>query len=865
MKRLLNNAILWCLVVCCGGLLSQSPAYAVARVESLDMEKTPGALRIGLSERTPFKVVKLDDRQFMVAFKSADISPEAVKTLSGDQLVKQVTIEPLPNQVVSLMIDTTEDISTIQADWQDNSETLLVRFVPAGNTPPKKIPVKRRKFSKSDISAHDRQTAEAASADVPSAPDPSPQPSPARTEETPPLPAMPPPPPTEPATETVLNAPALAPAANLSLPAPSSEPLKEDGLDGLIVEISRSECSRLPIVTDALTLCERKEWKPAFDLLSPALDSSSTDACQADLYYLRAFAAYRMNQSGSDRLYLNAVNYFQDAASYFSESAYTPYGLLALASIYHDMENYPEAKGYYNVILKLYAGHPVYAEALFHLGNLYLKENKQSQAIETFRKFVEEYPQSSRLAEVRLALGKCLYETNEFADALSMLRKVLEEAPAYVYKDPELLMYIGRLNYQLGNIESAREAMVKAVNLYPDSEAAPDILTRIADTFKNDNQTEQAKKIYQLVMEMYPGTDGFAVSAIRYAGLLSDRADKEAQYHTVIENFPGHPMAKLAMIRLADLQTRAGEYASGIDTLRGVMSGNLKDLQNEAAYAMEAAFDGFFRQLSSEEDPIAIISAYEKDKHLINRLDSPEIFERVGTAFFKAHLYKQAVELFQKSYKLSSPDNRSPSLYYRLGVTFQELGENMQAKEMFDAYFQKIPNEQIEPNAYLRMGRLLTAERSWESALSVLSIGIRKSESDLEKADFLIGRAEAYQGLGKEEEAPALLTEAINLMASSPDVRAERLMQVHRALGESYLKLFEIDKAIDAFTMALKFSTESRPPALLFLLAESNMKAHRSEAAKEVFLEIIDSGDDFWARMAQERLRAMELEAKLKE
>ncbi len=112
---------------------------------------------------------------------------------------------------------------------------------------------------------------------------------------------------------------------------------------------------------------------------------------------------------------------------------------------------------------------------------------------------------------------------------------------------------------------------------------------------------------------------------------------------------------------------------------------------------------------------------------------------------------------------------------------------------------------------------------------------------------------------------PGSLKAAINLMASSPDVRPEQLMQTHRSLGVSYLKLGENDKAIDAFTMALKFCTEGRPPGLLFLLADTELKARKSEAAKDVFLEIIDSGDDFWGRMAQERLRTMELEAKLKE
>ncbi len=717
MKRILKNTVFWCLLACWGGLLSQSSAYAVVRVEGIDIDPVQDTLQIEMSGRAPYKVFKLDAMQVMVAFQSADIASGVAKTLKGAGLVKHVKIEMLQNQVVSLMVDTAENITEVQADWIDDSETLLVRLIPSGSAPPRAIPKKLRKYSKERIPADHSRIADTVSDDV--TPDLDTTPAPDREEATSPLPPADAAPEAAPASETGMNAP-MAVSDTILPSAPVAEPKKVSGLDGLITEISQGKCSQSPILKGALKLAGRKEWKQVFDLLNPVLDPNSTDICQADFYYLKAFAAYKMNRSGDDRLYLDAANYFQDATSYFPASSHTPYGLLALASIYHDMNNLPEAKGYYNIVLKSYADHPVYADALFHLGKLHLKEGKEKQAIITFRKFMEEYPQSPRLTDARLALGKCLYETDEFTEALALLRKVVEDDPARIYKDPDLLVYIGYLNYQLGDFESAREAMIKAVNLYPESDSAPDLLTRIADTLRSDKRTEQAKKIYQLVMKKYPGTDGFAISAVRYAGMLSDRTEKEAKYKEVIKDFPGHPMAKLAVIRLADLQVQAGEYAAGIDTLRGLMTGSLRDLRDEAAYTIESAFAGFFRQMADKADPFTVIRAYEKDKHLINRLDNPDIFEMVGTAFFKAHFYSQAAELFEKSYKQSSPDTRTASLYYRLGVTFQELGKDMRAREMFDAYFQKEPDNRVKPDACLRMSRLLIAEKSWESALGFL-------------------------------------------------------------------------------------------------------------------------------------------------
>jgi tetratricopeptide (TPR) repeat protein len=389
------------------------------------------------------------------------------------------------------------------------------------------------------------------------------------------------------------------------------------------------------------------------------------------------------------------------------------------------------------------------------------------------------------------------------------------------------------------------------------------LFTRIGDTLKNGGREDSAKKVYEMVMETYPDSDGHAISAIRMADLFTKPSEKEAQYRTVMQSFPGHPMAKLAVIRLADLQQQAGSYSAGIETLRDVMSEGLKELKNEAEYVMGSCFDGYFRQLTEGEDPLAVIAAYEKDRTLVNRLENPDIFEAVGAAFYEVKLFQQAEELLQKSYKESTSRNRPASLYYLLAVTLQELGKNMQAKEMLHAYFRKLPESKHNIDAYLRMGRLLAADESRETALAFIKSGLKKSETNMQKAEFLLLQAQVHGEMGQDATVPDLLIKAINLLASSPEAENKHLVKAYRRLGESHIKLSAFDKAADAYTMALNFSEDGRPPSLLYLLAEANLKSQQTEAARMVFTEILGSGDDFWARMAEEQLRTMAIEEKL--
>lgn len=836
--------------------LWHAAAHAATTVQRIDVDAGGVTLQVGLSQRAAFKALQLDTREIMVAFKSADLARSAAGTHSGAGLVKQFSLEKLPDQVVSLMIDTTADIREVQAQWQGDTATLLVRLLPNAAPTAATVSVKRRKFKKeTPVAIGGESHADAAG----KMPEPVPEPSPEPAQE--PAEAA------EPSAQPVRKMVKLPEAAsgNLTLASmdrQASTPPREEGLSAFITEVSRSECAKSSAVADVLALCRKREWEKAFTLLRDEIDPVATGVCQADLYYLRAFSAYEMNTAGSDRLYLDAANYFQDALSYHPNASYAPFAMLALATLYNELDSRAEAKGYYRLILKTYADHPVAADALLDLGDLYAKEHKEDQAVSSYRQYLKEYPQSSRLSEVRLALGKSLYALSEFDESLELLSLVLEEDPRRVYEDPDLLVTIGDLQYQLGNMDGARETMIKAVNLYPDSDAVPVLLARIGDTLKGDGREDQAKKVYELVMKTYPDSDGAAVSTIRYAGLLSDRAEKEAQYRMVIAHFPGHPMAKLAVIRLADLQYQAGDYGAGIETLRDLISGDLKEMQKEAEYVLASCYDGFFRRLSDRNDPLAAIAAYEKDKTLINRLQNSDMFETVGTAFYQTKFYVQAEELYQRSYKVSSPESRPASLYYHLAVTLQELGENMQAREMFLAYFRKLSENEIDPDAYLRMGRLLADEESWETALAFIQKGFQKSESDLQKAQFLILQAEVNSGMGKEAAVPDFLIKAINVMASS-EASNDQLMQAYTDLGESYMKLSAYEKARDAFTMALNFSEGSRPPALLYRLAESNLESQHPEAARMVLFEVANAGDVFWARMAKEQLRSIELKEKL--
>jgi tetratricopeptide (TPR) repeat protein len=102
-------------------------------------------------------------------------------------------------------------------------------------------------------------------------------------------------------------------------------------------------------------------------------------------------------------------------------------------------------------------------------------------------------------------------------------------------------------------------------------------------------------------------------------------------------------------------------------------------------------------------------------------------------------------------------------------------------------------------------------------------------------------------------------------MASIPEKHFDDISVAYRRLGENYLHSKVYLKAADAFSMAVKFSEKPENyPDLYFMIGESYLRGNVLDMAEEAYRDIISIGNPFWTKLAQEKIRCMELEKKLK-
>ncbi|MEW5949915.1 MAG: tol-pal system protein YbgF [Thermodesulfobacteriota bacterium] len=98
------------------------------------------------------------------------------------------------------------------------------------------------------------------------------------------------------------------------------------------------------------------------------------------------------------------------------------------------------------------------------------KENAYRQAIEKFRAFLKEYPDSELAGNAGYWLGECYYQQERYEEAILEYEKVVREHKGP--KVPAALLKQGLAFHHLGDTKTARFLMEKLLEEYPKSEQA---------------------------------------------------------------------------------------------------------------------------------------------------------------------------------------------------------------------------------------------------------------------------------------------------------------------------------------------------------------------------------------------------------
>lgn len=166
-------------------------------------------------------------------------------------------------------------------------------------------------------------------------------------------------------------------------------------------------------------------------------------------------------------------------------------------------------------------------EALLLTGDLWLQEGEPVEAFDSYKKMLENYPNSPLYASGMKRLenlafdsadGKTKYNlfwvfstSVDTSKVVEMLTAVKENAP-HAASAPRAQLKIGEVYERIGNNEKAVEAYHKVVDDYPRSAAAPfaqysvgrNHLKRVEEGSKNQSHLRYAQEAYEDFLQRYP-------------------------------------------------------------------------------------------------------------------------------------------------------------------------------------------------------------------------------------------------------------------------------------------------------------------------------------------------------------------------
>ncbi len=894
----------------CLAVLPSGPAFS-ATMESIKVSEDPCSVHIVLSERVPYKTVRFASGEILVAFSGVDSGDRVVVKGGGGACIRNVNVSRARENVVSIVISTGRDVGSVSSRWAGTGELIVTPVLnvkkPSVKSSPavaaakkqgkqvKKGSVERpvRKTAKKPgvsrpekkesghgpmadhpVAGKDEKAAEPAadaarkegkerllpSARVEGHPDPAGRHEfEASVHSKPGLGAKTP---VNQGTEPDLHQKNLL------------EGLKKKGggnlktSDELFMELASPNCGGHAGIQEARSLAGKEKWVEAFEMFDRvARDEKAGTSCREYATLLKAFCYFKdLEKSDSQfKNYVKAADHFQDLVSFYPDSPYVAYALAALGKIYLRMGDNSQAEGYFQIVRTTYKdSYPGIPEIMFELGWLYTEKNDSQLAIEMLKDVVARFPDGEFIGKAKMKLGKALFNASDFEAAIRTFEELLVEKPHMAFESHELLLYLGNACYQTGRRERALESLLKVYNLYPGMEGRDTLLTRIGDILVETGRKDQALKIFKQVTRQFPKTDGFVISSMRLAEHLEDKGEKEKIYTMVIGEYLTNPLSQLAMMRLALLQKEAGEYEKSVETAKNLLVYKPKDLELDAIQLIRDASVHIFKKLLEGGEETELIARYEADRKYLDDMDAPDVFLYTGMGYLKSHLYDKAVDTLYKAYNRTLDRNRSDALIGALAVSLDEVGRDEEAMKMAGVYVKRFPDGPESLDMQLRMGRIFSGRKQHARAIAVLRKAYEKTENPGQRTEVLMEIAKNQSVLGDFNAAATTLENAAVMLAKNPEKNAETLLPVYKDMAENLMKVKQWDRAVEVLDRALKLSTD---PADLtevhFRLGEAHQKLRNLEEADRAYSYVVENGDTFWSGMAQERLRSMNLKAKL--
>ncbi len=211
-----------------------------------------------------------------------------------------------------------------------------------------------------------------------------------------------------------------------------------------------------------------------------------------------------------------------------------------------------------------YNARPEGEEAQKDLGARYYLADKYTDAAQSYKEFLDNYPKSASLSEVHYWYASSLLALDQNKEAIEQFKQVLNDTKDSSWA-PKSLLGMGTAFFKMKKYSDARNQYLRILDQYHLYDELNLVYLRLGQTYEAEKKWKEAHAAYQTLIDQYPKSFEVAEARDRLRDLESQHADLPRAPEAV---FP-EPTATVATTSVQPTPTQATESVPALGSEGG--------------------------------------------------------------------------------------------------------------------------------------------------------------------------------------------------------------------------------------------------------------------------------------------------------
>lgn len=229
----------------------------------------------------------------------------------------------------------------------------------------------------------------------------------------------------------------------------------------------------------------------------------------------------KAQQYFKDKDYQKAKDALNQVVAKHPLENFIPKARLLLANL---QEDFTVSTTQFKELASEYSGREEGQEAQKNLGARYYLADKYQDAAESYKEFIDQYPQSASMPEIRYWYASSLLALDKDNDAVDQYRKVLEGSPDNPWA-PKALLGIGNAYSKMKRYGDAEKQYLRILDQYHFYDELNLVYLKLAQAYEAEKKYKEAHAAYQSLVDDYPKSLEVAEAKERMKALETEYPD----------------------------------------------------------------------------------------------------------------------------------------------------------------------------------------------------------------------------------------------------------------------------------------------------------------------------------------------------